>query len=156
MSEDIRHTAISVTSRVFETMFFIPLELPEESSRKELRTDAPSSPVYRGEIEFQGKHSGKLMFYLPSEFAKTMASNFMGLKEETASESQSMDVVAEVCNVVCGNLLCELDRKAVWNLALPRIQSLAYQEMEEAKEERIALDFIADGYEIKLIIQLDT
>ena len=65
MAEDIRHSAIAVTMKVFETMFFISLT-PQGREPKEDSSsfDAPAS-FLRGEIEFRGKWSGKLRAYLP-------------------------------------------------------------------------------------------
>ncbi len=155
MIEEIRSTAISVTSKVFETMFFIPVGIQGESGEEELPL-SKSSVLFRGVIEFRGKYSGQLRLYLPSELATMMASNFMGLEEGGASESQTIDMVNELCNMVCGNLFSQLDRKAVWNLTLPRTQSISYKAMEGeiASESVIALDLIAEGFGVKLVIQL--
>lgn len=157
MHEEIRPAAISVISKVFETMFFIPLEIWGEGGEEEFPL-SKSSGVFRGDIGFQGKYSGELRLYLPSELATMMAGNFLGLEEGTASESQTRDMVNELCNMVCGNLFSHLDRKTVWDLTLPHTQSISYEAMEGeiATKPALTVDFSADGYGIKLVIRLDT
>jgi CheY-specific phosphatase CheX len=157
MIEEIRSTAISVTSTVFETMFFIPLVIRGEDGEEESPL-SKSSVLFRGEIGFNGKVSGKLRLYLPTELAKMMVNNFMGLEEGTVLESQTMDMVNELCNMVCGNLFSQLDKKTIWDLTLPRTCSISYETMEKemAMESSIAVGFNADGYGVRLAIQLET
>ena len=105
MFEDIRQAARTVISKVFETMFFISVDSYDDDRREEPLKF--SSPILRGEIGFKGKYSGKLVLYLSSELAKMMAINFMGLEDNEVPESQRMDVVSELCNVICGNLFSQ-------------------------------------------------
>lgn len=154
MFEHIRNAAISVASNIFETMFFTFLEVEEDNNRS---TDfKPSSVFLRGEIEFEGKHTGRLILYLPVELAQTMASNFMGLEEEKASESQAVDVVNELCNMICGNLFSMLDRKTVWNLTIPRTQQVSTQKMDnDMNTSGIMIHFDAGGHPVQLNLQLN-
>jgi len=155
MFEDVRQAAISATSKVFETMFFITVELQEESGGEALSLESCPS-LLKGEIGFQGKHSGQLKLYLPSELAKMMATNFMGLEEESASDSQAMDMVNELCNMICGNLFTQLDRKVVWNLTVPRTQTISYQEMNESDYRTgIFFDFNIEGNGVRMAIQFE-
>jgi CheY-specific phosphatase CheX len=155
--EEIRAAAISATSKVFETMFFIPLELQDKSGEEE-PVLLESQGIFKGEIGFHGKHSGQLRLYLPSSLADMMVCNFMGLEEGKATESQTIDMVNELCNMICGNLFSQLDRKLVWDLTTPRSQFISYQEMESemTPEAAVALDLIAEGFSVKLAIQFET
>jgi CheY-specific phosphatase CheX len=155
--EKIRPAAISAISKVFETMFFIPLELRDKSVGEE-PAFLESQDVFKGEIGFHGKHSGQLRLYLPSMLTDMMVCNFMGFEERQATESQAVDMVNELSNMICGNLFSQLDRKLVWDLTTPRSQLISYQEMESetTHETAFALDLIAEGFEIKLVIQFET
>ena len=159
MLEEMREEAVSVTLNIFETMLFTFLE-PRSEKAKDHPSFCGSGPVFlRGEIGFSGSLSGNLSLTLPLEPAKKMASNFMGLEEEKASESQAIDLVNELCNIICGNLssrLAQLDRTSAWNLAIPRTRVLSRQEMEgEGRGPGIEVDFDADGDRINLNIQVD-
>lgn len=156
MLDNIRPAVISAASKVFETMFFIPLEVQDENGGEEAAL-LPSSGVFRGEIEFQGKLSGRLRLYLPSQLADMMACNFMGVDEENASESQTADMVNELCNMICGNLFSQLDRKVVWDLAIPHTQLVPDQgaKREADPPSAISVDFLAEGFEVKLVLQFD-
>jgi len=156
MLENLRQTVISVVSNVFETMFFLTLELQEEGWAEGMSSLTPSSTFFRGEIGFHGRQSGRLRLYLPSELAKTMATNFLGLEEETATESQTQDMVSELCNVVCGNLLSQLDRKTVWDLSLPRTLPISSSEIKKEDEgSGIMLSFNTEGDEVRVNIQIE-
>ena len=104
-------------------------------------------------------HSGKLRLTMPLELAERMASNFMGLEEEKAAESQAIDLVNELCNMICGNLSSRLARSGhglPWTLAIPQTRILSHQETgEAAKGSGIEIDFDADGDWINLRIELD-
>lgn len=142
-------------THIFETMFFTFLE-PEEENEKIPLLSRNSMPLLKGEIGFRGDYSGCLKFYLPLGLAKTMASNFMGLRSEEVSDFQAIDTVNELCNMVCGNLFSQMDKKSVWDLALPRTHLISNEELErDRKEPRIMIDFDAEGQPIRLIIQID-
>lgn len=156
MLENLRQTVISVVSNVFETMFFLTLELQEEGWAEGMSSLTPSSTFFRGGIGFHGRQSGRLRLYLPSELAKAMATNFLGLEEGTATESQTQDMVSELCNVVCGNLLSQLDRKTVWDLSLPRTLLISSSEIKKEDEgSGIMLRFNTEGDEVRVNIQIE-
>ncbi len=157
MFEEIRETAVSVISNVFETMLFIFLE-PQDGGEGRDPSALHSSAVWvRGEIGFSGKYSGTLRLTLPLSLARRMASNFMGLEEEESSESQAIDLVNELCNMVCGNLSCRLDRTLMWKITIPRTRVLSHPEPEDgATRPEISVDFDADGEQVKLSIQLSS
>jgi len=155
--EEIRPIAISVISKVFETMFFISLTPKEGGLTEEPEfLQAPSS-ILKGEIGFQGRYKGRLKLYLPSDLARSMACNFMGLGEEEVSESQTSDMVKELCNMICGNLVCELDRKTVWNLTLPVSGPISLQEMEEDnnKGSGTTVEFSDGGQGLRLTVHFE-
>lgn len=157
MFEDIRNIAVSVTSHIFETMFFTFLE-PQSGERGEEQSDSKSSAVFlRSEIGFEGKYSGKLQLSVPIELAKTMASNFIGLEEEETSESQASDMVNELCNMICGNLCSQIDKKTVWDLTIPSTQPVPRQEINNGLNgPGITIDFDAEDQRVKLSIRFNS
>lgn len=156
MLDEIRLAAMAAASKVFETMFFLPLELRDDPSAEEPAL-LESPGVFRGEIGFRGKHAGQLRLYLPSVLAGKMICNFMGSDEGKATESQTIDMVNELCNMICGNLFSQLDKKRVWDLAPPRSQFISYHEMEGERVpvSGIALDLVAEGHGVKLVLQFE-
>ncbi len=149
MFDNIQKTVCSVASHVFETMFFTCLE-PEGGEQANGSVPKDLSSFLRGEIGFEGNYSGKFRLFLPLELAKTLASNFMGL-EEPPSDSQAVDVVNELCNMICGNLSSQLDKRAVWDITIPQTRSVSREEIdEEANGPGIWFYFNVEGYPVKL------
>jgi CheY-specific phosphatase CheX len=154
--EDIQNIAASVTTHIFETMFFTFLEPQGEEPNKDPSSVKNTMPFLRGEIEFEGKYSGRLKLYLPMELAKIMALNFMG-SEGDVSDPQAMDMVNELCNMVCGNLFAQLDKKTVFNLGIPQTHIISNKEMEkDVHTPGIKINFDTEGYPIKLNIEIDS
>jgi len=153
MFEEIRPTAISLASKIFERMFFLPL-MPRR--KKQLYPPLYKSPiVYKGEIGFHGKNSGRLKLYLPCDLADIMVQNFLDLDEGETKESQTVDMINELCNMICGNLFLQLDQKAAWDLTLPCTNFVPPQEVEkEPTPESVAIDLVAKGsFGVKLVIE---
>jgi len=150
MFEEIRPTAISLASKLFERMFCLPLE-PQKMKQSLYK----SPVVYKGEIGFHGKNSGRLMLYLPCDLADIMVQNFLDLDEGKTKESQKIDMINELCNMICGNLFFQLDQKVAWDLTLPRTNFVPPQEVEkETTPESVAIDLVAEGsFGVKLVIQ---
>ncbi len=150
MFEDLRQATIAVASKVFETMFFISLD--EQGGGEEAFT-APK--VLRGEIGFKGTDSGALILVLPYEFAKNMTTNFLGLEEEEATEGQVTDMVGELCNMICGNLFSEFDKKNPCTLTLPKTEILDSQSMGEFQGAQVVVPFEADEAWVTLALKLE-
>lgn len=154
MFEEIRPAAISLASKLFERMFFLPLEPIIEPQRK--KQPLYKSPiVYKGEIGFHGKNSGRLKLYLPCDLADIMVQNFLDLDDGETKESQTVDMINELCNMICGNLFFQLDQKAAWDLTLPCTNFVPPQEVEkEPTPESVAIDLVAEGlFGVKLVIE---
>jgi CheY-specific phosphatase CheX len=152
--DEIEKKAIAVIAQVFETMFFTPIAVQQGESEDLYSPIKSFSAFLKGEIGFEGKHSGTLILSVPVELAKTMASNFMGLEEESASDSQAVDMVNELCNMICGNLFSQLDKKTVWNLTIPQTREVSGQAMDAGNgDQAMSVRFNAEGYPVQLQIQ---
>ncbi|MBM4340032.1 MAG: chemotaxis protein CheX [Deltaproteobacteria bacterium] len=155
MMDEIEKKAISVTGQVFETMFFTPVAVQEKENEDFYGPIKTYSAFLRGEIGFDGTRSGTLILSVPVDLAKTMASNFMGLEEESASDSQAIDMVNELCNMICGNLFSQLDKKTVWHLTVPQTREISGQAMgTDGGDRTLTVHFNAEGYPVQLQIQL--
>ena len=156
MVENIQRTTLAALSNILETMFFVTVD-PIEDDQGEASSLKGSSRFFKGEIKFRGKYSGLLTLYLPTELAKTMAVNFMGTEESIVPEAQTMDMVGELCNILCGNLLTQLDKKTGYILTTPRTVHSSRQEMEtEVCISGIVIDFSIEGERAKLCLQLES
>jgi len=156
MLENVRRAAISAVSKVFETMFFIFPDLREESGGSSPSLFQVAEDSLRGEIGFRGNAAGTVRLYLPFCLALAMASNFMGCEGEAPSEIQVKDTVNELCNMICGNLVSQWDKKTVWNISLPRTGPISSPEAEkEWTASEIILDFMAEEQGLRLAIQFE-
>ncbi len=154
MSESLRASAIDVTSHILETMFFVTLE-PWTGRGGE---DSPSAPAswLEGRIRFVGPRTGEVRLYVPLELAQAMAANFLGLEEGIPTDAQARDVVGELTNMICGNLLSRLDRKVIYNLSVPEAACTASDPMgKETDGSALAIDFNAEGQGVRLVLDFE-
>jgi len=84
-----------------------------------------------------------------------MADNFLGIERASLSNFELEDMIGELCNMVCGNFLSNLDRKSAWYMNPPTIGLVTYQDMEKeiSDPSNLILKFLAEGYEIKVMVQ---
>lgn len=111
---DLKHIMELSAGEVLEAMCFISSEgIAEEAARV--------SPEWIcGELDFFGYVSGSFGIAVPPSTAATIAVNFLGEDESTSSTEQTMEVVCELTNMICGTLLAQLDSKSVFTLSPPR------------------------------------
>jgi len=150
--DDVRNHAFTTASNVFETMFYLSVELKDELEGGAFSPG--DQPLLRGEIEFQGRYSGKLSLDVPNGLAKAMAVNFLGLEEAEVEETHTLDVVGEVCNMICGNLFSQLDKKSVYRLTSPHTRSLSLEAgREEGRDHSLVIPLNVEGSSVTLTIQ---
>jgi CheY-specific phosphatase CheX len=165
MYDELRKAAISSVLNIFETMFFTFLEPLDEHTGPEAtdteqpldRTSEFQNPGYiKSEIHFVGIHSGVLRLFLPYDFSRVLAMNFMGFEEEV-SESQIKDMAGELTNMVCGNLFSSLNKTTVYTLSPPATQKISLQEkVKEVGPEDFLLDFRNEGHHVTLAIHFES
>ena len=104
----------SAVAEVLESMCFI-------SSEGEAADEINDRPDWiRGELEFLGMPGGTFGIAVPPSTAAVMAANFLGEDEADLSEKQTVEVVCELTNMVCGTLLAQIDSKQAFTLSPPR------------------------------------
>lgn len=168
MFEDIREAAITVVSKVFETMFYLSIETPEEVEGTEPskgrlpqiigEQEEKSPPLFlRSEIGFQGKNSGKLRLHIPYDLARKLAANFMGVDENELSEYQVLDMTGELNNMLAGNLFSLLDKTNGYQLTVPMTDRIVDLETGDITESSaVILNFNVDNQGLKLSIQFES
>jgi len=157
MDNEIQSAINLTTLKIFETMFFISVDLPDNGEDQKYPISKFSS-LYRGEIKFQGEwESGQLRFYIPHELILKMARNFMGEEKISPSIYELNDLMGELCNMVCGNFLSYLDPKRIWNISTPVSGVIPYDTMlkEISDKSVMVFTFWAEDYEIKTLVQLN-
>jgi CheY-specific phosphatase CheX len=105
----------SAVAEVLESMCFIS---SEGEATDESGNDRPD--WIRGELEFVGLPGGTFGIAVPPSTAAVMAANFLGEDEADLSEKQTVEVVCELTNMVCGTLLAQIDSKQAFTLSPPR------------------------------------
>lgn len=99
---------------VLETMFFCGLS--EDAGQAEAGNKEPDVAAI---VRFHGAEEGALEIRLSEAMAMRCASDFFGEEESETRESDSLDVVREMANMVCGNLLSRLERNSIFCLDEP-------------------------------------
>ncbi len=128
-----------------------PVEITSNHSVEKIEASPPNFLI--SEIGFQGKTSGKITLFLPPALAQKMASNFMGLEETEVSESQILDVTGELTNMISGNLFSRVDRKASYQITLPRAKRISGREMaDDLQGSKGTMEFGVEGQKIILHI----
>jgi len=168
MPEDIRGAAISVVSKVFETMFYLSVETLEEGEATEPSGASPvqitgeqeqkSPPRFlRSEIGFQGKNSGKIRLHIPYDLARKLAVNFMGVDDNDLSESQVVDMVGELNNMLAGNLFSLLDKTNGYQLTVPvTVRTMDLGTREGTETSTVTLSFNVEDQRLKLSVQFES
>ncbi len=155
--DEVTVKAIAVTSQVFETMFFTPLEAQEKGASEPGMFIPSASRFLRGEIGFEGEKSGRMILTLPVELARIMTSNFLGLEAPEIFDVQAVDMVNELCNILCGNLFASFNQKVVWKLTIPQTQMIEGEVIQEDDgHQEVTVCFNAEGYPVHLKIRFDS
>lgn len=83
--------------QTFEDLTFMLAE-PEQD-------DSPGGPLdLMASITFKGPFAGRVMVAASGDFLGTVAANMLG-EDGPVSDQHRLDMLAEIANVICGNLL---------------------------------------------------
>ncbi len=113
MLEKLSQNLTDVISEVLETMFFVFLE-PQSSDMPEY------SDFVGAKVAIEGPGlSCELEFLAQFGLLQQVASDFLGIDQESTSLDQCQDVLKEIGNMVAGNLVNICDPEAVFKLGIP-------------------------------------
>ncbi len=107
-------------SEIFETMFFMPLEFPDETGLKDVQS-RPDEPLVGAGIGFSGPFSGHLALIFPLSLSRELTANFLGEDESQLGQEEIEGTVKEILNMVAGKMLSLYDSSLVFQLEIPEI-----------------------------------
>lgn len=86
------------------------------------------------QVSFSGPFSGHIDIFITRDALPEIAGNMLGVEMEETSETEQMDALKEIGNVICGNLLPEIaGPDAVFNVGSPEtIDISAHPSLEAA------------------------
>jgi chemotaxis protein CheY-P-specific phosphatase CheC len=107
-------------SSVLETMFFLPIQTVEGNGLLD-RWRTENQAVTQAVIQFTGPVTGSFFLLVPSNMAKEVAANFLGLEEKEVGRDQEEDTVREALNMIGGYVLSRIDKADDFQLGIPEI-----------------------------------
>ena len=136
---DLKPFMESAVAEVLESLCFISSEgeVPDETGN-----DRPNWIC--GELDFAGLSGGTFGIAVPPSTASVIAANFLGEEETDLSEQQTVEVVCELTNMVCGTFLAHLDAKQAFTLTPPR-HIIADKQFSEKSDRVYGTYAIDDG-----------
>jgi len=140
----IAETMTISISEVFERMFFIFLDPPDEPC---------AGYDMEAAIRFGGPLNGEVRILLSQDMAQDMMRNMLGIDEEEMTPQAREDCAKEAANMVCGDFLSKLDSSQVFSLSVPVFRP--QPEDVIPGENTCMMDFVSDGNEVGVIIALD-
>ncbi len=147
MKENMKKIPETMTisiSEVFERMFFIFLEPPDEESQ---RHDIEAA------IRFEGPLSGEVRILLSRDMARDMICNMLGMGEADITDQTVEDCSKEAVNMVCGDFLSKLDSTQVFSLSVPTFEPSPQDIPLGGGACR--MDFVSDGKGVGVIVAVE-
>ncbi len=118
MNRDLMKAMRASISEVLETMFFEPLEFPEEMDASGF-LDKNKKHSIAVSVKYRGPFSGDLSCFMPKNLALFLASDFLGVEPSEVSDNQAEEVVKEIVNMAAGGVFSHYDNSAVFQLGIP-------------------------------------
>lgn len=117
MTTGISAGALAVaSSEVLERMFFTDVMGDSEASR------TASPDCLCAALGFQGEPYGSLRLEISRPAARSLAANFLGVeREEDLADGAIGEVVCELANMICGNILSRQGNTGTFDLSAPRL-----------------------------------
>jgi CheY-specific phosphatase CheX len=123
-------TLAEVISEVIENLSMMPVGQPTKWEN--------FHPQLEGWIEFTGPVKGKLTLQCEEALAQALAANLLGTDcNDFQTQNGAWDALAELLNVVCGNLVTVLyDAKKPFSLSAPQINIIPPTQSDDISDER--------------------
>jgi len=131
-------------SEVFEKMFFLFLEPPEDG---DIVYDVEAA------IRFEGSVSGEVRVLLSGNMAKAMVQNMLGPEENEIVTQRMEDCSKEAVNMICGDFLRRFDNTRVFSLSAPVFRERI--ENVEPMENACRIDLDSEGKGVGVVVELD-
>jgi CheY-specific phosphatase CheX len=111
---DLTGALAESASEVLEIMYFTGVTGSEEPA------PSPEGEWICARLDFQGGRSGSLGVRAPLPTARVLAESFLGAEPETVTELQCVEVLGEMTNMICGNVLSRLAKEELFALSHPQ------------------------------------
>src|SRR5215831_18147279 len=117
MIEDAVHQLLSESAqKTLETMFFTT---PDSVSMDPSR---PAGKLIASSLTFEGAPPGHFGLLISDPVARSLAANFIGCDDGARLVPvQVAGVIGELCNMMCGAVLSELESDANFDLSSPEL-----------------------------------
>lgn len=112
-TEDIE----SITTSVWETM--LDEEVHASGAASGAANDGALTPSHVGHIRFEGAFNGLVSLHFEEPLLRGAASVMFGVSADEVNDSHMVDTVAELTNMVGGNIKCLLEQPT--KLSLPTV-----------------------------------
>ncbi len=144
MRKDIGTTIV----RILEDWAMMLAEPALENSTKVFN---PEMPCYVAYLKFKGVVNGQYSVICQEGFARILAANLIG-EDENNSDSERMDALREMANVIGGNLLTtKWGEDTAFDLSSPNVELMSLEKADEyfhnqafcylAEEQPVAVTF---------------
>jgi CheY-specific phosphatase CheX len=116
IAADLTDVLSQSVSEVLETMYFTGV-----SGEEQLESN-PSEEWICTRLDFTGSRAGSLGVRAPLRTARILAESFLGAEPETITESQCLEVLGEMTNMVSGAVLSRLAHEEQFALSHPEAE----------------------------------
>ena len=125
-------TLTSAISEVIENLTMMVVDDPETEN---------FAPQLRGQIEFTGPVNGSLGIQCSENLAQNWRRIYWESNRKPWRHTNAWDALAELLNVVCGNLVTSLyDSERPFNLSSPQINVIVPAQIDDNKEQSYSND----------------
>ncbi len=123
----IKDTILNTAAEILENwgMFLV------DRANSSLEIFEVDEPFLLAELDFKGVVNGKYQILTQKKFAELLVSNLLGEEPENVDEQSAKDAVAELVNVMSGNLLTsQFGEEEIFDLTPPKVEII---DSEKAK-----------------------
>jgi CheY-specific phosphatase CheX len=128
MRESLESILVGATQRALETTAFLFAEpgAPDATDGDASTADAAGCDraSVAATVTFTGSHNGALCIEFPVRLLPVLAANVLG-EEDAPDEATQHDALGELANIVCGNVLPELNPDGKYSLGPPAVGAVA-------------------------------
>jgi len=143
-------------SEVFETMFFLPLEMNDQISL-EASGLMNTGQTIACRIDFTGSFSGYFILFIPEKLGFHLAVSFMGAEEEEITDMHISGTIKEAINMLAGSTFTSFDNTIEFQLTIPETTDVNQETVPGGMVEEREIVVIAEtakGYlALKAVIE---
>ncbi len=147
----IRRALRDSVNEILEKMFFAAVL--DESAVPEPSPSAPADEI-AVRLTFQGEPPGSLTLRLTRVAARQIAADFLGIDEAGVSVLQTVVVVHELANMICGSVLSRVESSTTFHLSEPRTVESWEETADNLSNTRYAVE-LSNG-RLSLIVATET